>query len=162
MFKELKNGQSIAVNGACLSVIDFSSADIRFDVVPETFRRTNLKDSQRVNLERAMPIDGRFEGHIISGHVDITTQLLERKKEGEGERFVFHLPEEISAFVVEKGSITVNGVSLTVASVSANAFHIAVIPHTLHCTNLGDLQIRDEVNVEADIMAKYLHKWQNS
>ncbi len=105
LFSKLSLGQSIAVNGACLSVVEFDKKSMKFDVVPETFSRTNLGKAKRVNLERAMPADGRFEGHIVLGHVDSQTKLLSRTKEGNGERFVFTLPPEITPFAVEKGSV---------------------------------------------------------
>ncbi len=156
IFTQLTIGQSIAVNGACLSIVRFDSDSMTFDVVPETFTRTNLSTACVVNLERAMPANGRFEGHIVLGHVDGTAECVNRKKEGNGERFVFSLPRTIAPFVIEKGSITINGISLTIASASDEMFEIAVIPHTLEVTNLGTLQKGDLVNVEADYLGKLL------
>lgn len=158
-FETLAKGQSIAVNGACLSVIDFSATEMCFEVVPETCDRTNLKSAKMVNLERAMPADGRFEGHVVSGHVDSTTTLLRREKVVAGEYFTFSCPESIQPFMVQKGSITINGVSLTIANLSATEFSIALISHTLTKTNLRLLQNGDTVNLEADMMAKYLYSW---
>jgi riboflavin synthase len=158
-FADLAIGQSIAVNGACLSIVDFDEQSMRFDVVPETFSRTNLGLSQKVNLERAMPANGRFEGHVVLGHVDGTGVLTEKKPEGEGMRFTFAVPHGLEVFCVEKGSITINGISLTIASAKGKVIEIALIPHTLHLTNLGELNIGERVNLEVDYFAKLLKKW---
>ncbi len=157
-FIDLAKGQSIAVNGACLSVVSFSDTKMCFEVVPETLQKTNLSESKKVNLERAMRANGRFEGHIVLGHVDETITLLHREKEELGEKFTFELPKEFQKYIVQKGSITLNGISLTVADVKENSFLIAIIPHTLKHTNLCDLQAGETVNVETDIFAKYLEK----
>jgi len=158
-FSELKMGQSIAVNGACLSVSAYNKDSISFDVVPETFARTNLGAVELVNLERALSVQGRFEGHIVSGHIDQVSKLLKREKELSGELFTFELPAALEKFLVEKGSITLNGISLTIAILTDDTFSIAIIPQTLEWTNLGLLEEGDAVNVEVDIMGKYLYKW---
>jgi riboflavin synthase len=158
IFSGLSIGQSIAVNGACLTVTRLQEKEIGFDVVPETFRRTNLGTAELVNLERAMPATGRFEGHIVLGHVDGTTRLISRTAEGEGERFAFALPAELQRYFVAKGSACINGISLTIAALTAKTFEIAVIPHTLAMTNLGTLSAGDEVNFEADYFAKLVLK----
>ncbi len=158
-FDELQIGQSIACNGACLTLTTFDKATMHFDIIPETFARTNLNESKAINLERALAANGRFEGHIVLGHIDTTTQLLEKKPEGAGERMRFAIPEVIADYIVTKGSITINGVSLTIAACESDSFEIALIPTTLELTNLGKLQVGDSMNIEADYFAKLLHKW---
>lgn len=158
IFTQLAIGQSIAVNGACLTLTRFDERQMGFDVVPETFRRTNLGAADLVNLERAMPATGRFEGHVVLGHVDGTAALISRIAEGEGERFVFALPDALRKYFVEKGSVCVNGISLTIAALTGESFAIALIPHTLQLTNLKALQPGDLVNIEADYFAKLLLK----
>lgn len=162
IFSELKKGQSIAVNGACLSVVDFDTETIRFDVVPETFAKTNLQKAKTVNMERAMTANGRFEGHVVLGHIDGTTEVIKRKKESSGERFIFRIPGKLKQFFVQKGSICINGVSLTIANCNEETFEIALIPLTLKETNLGNLTQGDSVNIEADYFAKLLFKWQKN
>lgn len=158
IFKKLQKGQSLSVNGACLSVVNFDATRIQFDVVPETYAKTNLENAQIVNIERAMPANGRFEGHIVLGHVDAVTPLLERKKESTGEKFLFSLPKELNTFFIQKGSVCVNGVSLTISNCNKSTFEIALIPHTLEMTNLGTLKTGDTVNIEADYVTKIIAK----
>ncbi len=159
LFDSLHVGQSIACNGTCLTLTAFDEETMAFDIVPETFARTNLDTANVINLERALAASGRFEGHVVLGHIDTTAELLENKPEGAGRRFKFSLPETIADFAVAKGSITVNGVSLTIAACGTADFEIAVIPTTLQLTNLGKLEIGDRVNLEADYFAKLLRKW---
>lgn len=159
IFSTLHKGQSIAINGACLTLMRFSENEMEFDVVPETFARTNLGSATIVNVERALAANDRFEGHVVQGHVDGTTKLIDEQQETLGKRLRFALPKELSPFFIEKGSVCVNGVSLTLASVASDTFDIALIPHTLQETNLGVIHIGDTVNIEADIFAKLLHKW---
>lgn len=159
IFTDIKIGQSISVNGACLTVTKTDSNKIQFDVVPETFMRTNLGKAKIVNLERAMPANGRFEGHIVQGHVDGKIKLLKKIKEGKGERFVFEKPLEKDQYFVQKGSITLNGISLTIAKDNKDTFEVAIIPHTLNETNFAEIQEQDEINFECDIIAKLLEKW---
>ncbi len=158
-FSELQHGQSIACNGACLTLTGFDAESLRFDIIPETFARTNLATADPINLERALAAHGRFEGHVVLGHVDATTELVARTPEGEGERWRFALPQEIAPFVVEKGSICLNGISLTIAGCADDWLEIALIPTTLAVTNLAGLQPGATVNVEADYFAKLLYKW---
>ncbi len=132
---------------------------MRFDIVPETFARTNLETAEQINLERALSAVGRFEGHVVLGHVDATAELLKRQPEGDGERWRFHIPPAVAPFSVEKGSITLNGISLTIAACNDSEFDIALIPTTLTMTNFAALTVGDKVNVEADYFAKLLHKW---
>lgn len=160
IFDDIKIGQSIGLNGTCLTVTKFDNEKMSFDVVPETFEKTNLDEAEIVNLERAMPANGRFEGHIVQGHVDGKIKLLERKKEGEGERFIFEKPKEKDKYFVQKGSITLNGISLTIAKDNANTFEVAVIPHTIKETNFKSIKEGDEVNFECDILAKFFEKWE--
>ena len=177
IFEDLQVGQSISVNGACLSVVEFSDSEISFDVMSETFRRTNLGETIFVNLERAMLSNGRFEGHIVLGHVDGKAILVSREKEESGEKFVFEIlntsenSQNIQKFLVEKGSICLNGVSLTLGKISEEKsenpeiskknriqFEIFCIPLTLVETNLGRLEISDFVTFEADYFAKIVQK----
>lgn len=155
-FETLCKGQSIAVNGACLSVKQYNEETIRFDVLSETFRCTNLGSAKRVNLERAMRANGRFEGHIVLGHVDKTTKFLGRETEHSGVRYRFAIPKTLEKYFVPKGSIAVNGISLTLATIDKEAqfFEIAVIPLTEEHTNFEDLKEGDLVNIEADYVLK--------
>ncbi len=155
IFKEIVPGQSVSVNGACLSLVEYSKNAMGFDVVPETFTRTNLGRAEKVNLERALRADGRFEGHIVTGHIEGRTKLLKRENVALGEWFTFSLPREFSGFIVEKGSITLNGISLTIGELKSGEFSVAIIPHTLQMTNFAFLRSGEEVNVELDILAKY-------
>jgi riboflavin synthase len=153
-------GASVAVNGACLTVVGHTEAGTRFDVIPETLSRTNLGAldiGDEVNLERAMPASGRFEGHIVQGHVDGTGTVTGLTSNDGWVVLEVDAPELIGE-IVEKGSITVDGVSLTVASVTHSGFSVALIPHTLEVTTLGALDRDDQVNLETDILAKYLRK----
>lgn len=154
-FEILEIGQSIAVNGACLSVAAFDNEKICFFLAEETQKRTNLAKQAMVNLERAMMANGRFEGHVVLGHVDGLATFVEQKEEDH----FFELPENLAHLCVEKGSITLNGVSLTIASIKKNQIRVAIIPLTAERTNIGALKSGNEVNVEADYLAKLLHKW---
>ncbi len=154
-------GDSIAVNGVCLTVVDKGSDWFAADVSAETLRRTSLKQAQagtRVNLERAMAASGRFGGHIVQGHVDGTGEFLEAKVSGDGWVVRIGFPPELARYIVKKGSITVDGISLTVAALGNTWFEIAVIPHTWKVTNLGALGRGAAVNLEVDILAKYVER----
>lgn len=151
-------GDSIAVNGACLTVVHVSGEELAVDVVPETLRRTSLaqvEPGRLVNLERALPAQGRFEGHIVQGHVDDTAVFLSRDPDGLAH---FAFSPDLARYVVEKGSIAVDGVSLTVASVSVEEFTTALVPTTLRLTTLGRVEPGDRVNLEVDVLAKYVEK----
>lgn len=155
----LKLGSSIAVNGVCLTVVVLNPGDITFDVVGETWRKTNLgtlKKGSRVNLERAMPADGRFEGHVVQGHVEGVAIVKEWKDDGEWKQLVLEVPADLLPYITKKGSIALDGVSLTVADFSGNRVTIALIPHTLAITTLGSRQVGDSINVETDILAHYV------
>ena len=156
-------GASIAVNGVCLTVVEHGGGSFVVDVMDETLRRSSLGTAQPgepVNLERAMPADGRFGGHVVQGHVDGTARLVRREPGDRWEVLTFSLPTALAAFVVEKGSITVDGVSLTVSALddAAATFSVSLIPTTLELTTLGRLQVGDVVNLEVDVIAKYVQR----
>jgi riboflavin synthase len=158
------HGDSIAVNGCCLTVVDEEGASedlFRLELVPETLKRTSLGAvvaGSKVNLERALPAGGRLGGHIVQGHVDGVGTLLGRTPGERSDEVRFSLPAELSRYVVEKGSICVDGVSLTVAGVDADSFTVALIPTTLADTTLGRRGPGDPVNLEVDIVAKYVER----
>jgi riboflavin synthase len=158
------HGDSIAVNGVCLTVVDpEGSTDGAFTVelVPETLKRSSLSalvEGARVNLERAVPAGGRLGGHIVQGHVDGVATLLSRNPGERSDELVFSLAPDLARYVVEKGSIAVDGVSLTVAGISADTFSVALIPTTLSHTTLGFRQPGDTVNLEVDVVAKYVER----
>ncbi len=157
------HGASIAVNGVCLTVVEHGGGSFVVDVMDETLRRSSLATAQPgepVNLERAMPADGRFGGHVVQGHVDGTARLVTREPGDRWEVLTFSLPTTLAAFVVEKGSITVDGVSLTVSALddAAATFSVSLIPTTLELTTLGRRQIGDVVNLEVDVIAKYVQR----
>jgi riboflavin synthase len=155
-------GDSVAVNGTCLTVTAIESGRLWFDAVRETLDRTSLGDQRvgsRVNVERAMRADGRLDGHIVQGHVDGTGRVDALEREGEDVRFRVRCGPEITRFLVEKGSVAIDGVSLTVVGVSETHFDVALIPHTLAETNLGDRHPGDRVNLEADVLGKYVIRY---
>jgi riboflavin synthase len=156
---ELEAGESVAVDGCCLTQLPGRSADFAADLSLETLACTSLDQLEAgapVHLERAMRLDGRLGGHLVQGHVDGVETLLSAESEGEGLRQRFSLREADAAFVVPKGSITVNGVSLTVAALGPGWFEVALVPHTLEVTALGELAAGRRVNVEHDLVGKYL------
>ncbi len=157
----LEVGDSIAVNGVCLTAVEAGPDGVIADVVAETLRRSNLgsvREGDRVNLERPMRADGRFDGHIVQGHVDATGEVAAVVAEGEGRLIRIAAPPDGLRYVVEKGSITVDGVSLTVTSADADSFEVALIPHTLSVTTLGFRRPGDRVNLEFDVLAKYVER----
>lgn len=154
-------GGSVSINGACLTVVGCEGDVAHFQVVPETLRRTNLGElhkGDRVNLERAMGAGDLFDGHIVQGHVDALGTVESINHDDGGVVMTIATQPELLNQVVEKGSITVDGVSLTVASVDDAGFRVALIPHTLDVTTLGHLQPGDKVNIETDVLAKYVEK----
>ncbi|MBI5414315.1 riboflavin synthase [Candidatus Peregrinibacteria bacterium] len=161
-YERLHVGQSIAVNGACLSLTKFSRKFLEFTVVPETLSRTNLAHATILNLERALPVNGRFNGHVVLGHGDDVLPIIKIQESFPGRMYSFKIPEKLSPFLVEKGSVALNGVSLTIAKISKKSFSVAIIPQTLAMTNFGSLHISDLVNIEVDSMAKYWLKWHSS
>ena len=154
-------GDSIAVNGVCLTVCRFDAVQFSADVMPETMRRTNigrLVPGSRVNLERAMPANGRFGGHIVSGHIDGTGQICSLVREENAVWVKIAADHALLRYIAEKGSIAVDGISLTVAEVTAQDFCVSIIPHTGAETTLLTRKPGDPVNLECDILAKYLEK----
>ncbi|MFJ1764579.1 riboflavin synthase [Amycolatopsis sp. NPDC088138] len=152
------HGDSIAVSGVCLTVVDVADGEFTVDVVHETLQRSSLAKvavGDRVNLERATPAGGRLGGHIMQGHVDGTGVFLSRDETGVT---TFALPGHLARYVVEKGSIAVDGISLTVAAITADQFKVALIPTTLEVTTLGGREAGDLVNLEVDVVAKYVEK----
>ncbi len=158
---DVKKGDSIAVNGTCLTVTDFGATWFRADVSSETLARTSLKRAVPgavVNLERAIAMGGRFGGHIVQGHVDGMAQLVKVSAEGGFYTLSLSMPQELTKYVAEKGSIAVDGISLTVAQDLGWGITIAVIPHTYSNTNLYTLVPSDYVNIEVDVIARYTKK----
>ncbi len=154
-------GDSIAVNGVCLTVVEIAFPEISFDVSAETLRRSNLgrlRPGDRVNLERALPANGRFGGHLVAGHTDATGTLKSRNREGNAVIFTFSAPPEIARYLIEKGSIAIDGISLTITGIRENDFSVAVIPHSLARTTLNEKEIGATVNLEVDLVAKYIEK----
>ncbi len=160
----LKIGDSIAVNGVCLTATKVTPEAFYADVMPETMRRTNLYDlkiGEKVNLERALPAGGRLGGHFVSGHIDGTGILLRERREGNALVKCFSGPPEVLRYVIVKGSIAVDGVSLTVVDIDDTSFQISLIPHTLKQTTLYYRKQGDKVNLEADMLGKYVEKLLN-
>ncbi|MZD10318.1 riboflavin synthase [Streptomyces sp. SID5785] len=156
-----KHGDSIAVNGVCLTVVEHDGDTFTADVMAETLKRSSLgalTTGSRVNLERPMVADGRFGGHIVQGHVDGTGTVVERTPSEHWEIVKVSLPATLTRYVVEKGSITVDGVSLTVVEAGPDFFTISLIPTTLALTTLGHKQPGDPVNLEVDVIAKYVER----
>jgi len=165
----LKVGDSLAVNGCCLTVVKvFSPSKQRlaqFDLLSETWNRTNLqfsKPGSAVNLERSLRADGRLGGHFVTGHIDGLGKILRSERVGQDHVLDIAAPAAIMRYVVQKGSIAIDGVSLTIASVRKNSFRIWIIPHTYSMTTLGHRRVDDAVNIEADLLGKYVEKFVSS
>ncbi len=159
--EEIQIGDSLAINGCCLTVAALRGDKVAFDLLEETLQRTNLKalrPNDRVNLERALAADGRLGGHFVQGHVDCPARILVFKETGADWRLEVELPPEFARYVARKGSIALNGVSLTVADVSEKSFTVWIIPHTRTQTNLHTAQPGQLVNLEFDLIAKYLER----
>jgi riboflavin synthase len=158
----LPQGASIAIDGCCLTAVSQSDAGFVVELTPETLRRTafgeKLKPGARVNLERPLRADGRFDGHIVQGHVDGVGRVVALRRLGESAELDLECPQELARYLVHKGSICVDGVSLTVAALSGTAFSIALIPYTLDATTLGERRAGDPVNLETDVIAKYVER----
>jgi riboflavin synthase len=157
--EDLKLGDSIAVNGTCLTAVNFSRTEFSVDLSPETMRRTSLgqlSEGSPVNLERALLASDRMGGHIVQGHVDSTGRVMDSRVDGDSIIFRIRVPKRLNPYIVEKGFIAVDGISLTVVKRGASSFTLAVIPYTLKNTNLATVSIGDRVNLEADILAKYV------
>ena len=161
--KELKTGDSVSVSGVCLTALDIKVTTFCADLAPETWARTSfsrIHDGALVNLELPMKSDGRFGGHIVQGHVDGVGKLIafDRIAASENWWLTIELPQEIEKYTVYKGSICIEGISLTVAKLEGNRCTVAIIPHTVEMTNLHSLKTGDAVNLEADLIAKYVEK----
>lgn len=154
-------GASVAVNGVCLTATEVAGDSFRVDVVGETLARTalgRLGPGDRVNLERALPAGGRFDGHIVQGHVDGVGTVAALADDPGGRRMTVEVPPDLLRYIVVKGSVTVDGVSLTVAGLVGGGFEVALIPHTLAVTTLGERAVGDPVDIEVDILAKYVER----
>ncbi|PLV64472.1 riboflavin synthase [Brachyspira pilosicoli] len=161
IFDDLHLGDSVAVNGTCLTVSSFDNKIFNADVTQETLNRTNLgslKNGSKVNLERAMTLSGRFGGHIVSGHIDGVGSIKSMKKDDNAIILTIEVSKHLMKYIVEKGSVAVDGISLTVASLTDNSFSIAVIPHTLKETVLYYKKEGDKVNIENDVIGKYVER----
>ena len=155
-------GDSIAVLGACLTVTEIDGDHLTFEAIPETLSRTRLgglAEGSRVNLERAMSAGARFDGHIVQGHVDGMGQVGRFDRKGNEVELEIQCDPEIGSQLVDKGSVTIDGVSLTVVAAQADRFHVALIPHTLDVTTLSDLRVGDAVNLEVDVFGKYVKQY---
>lgn len=161
MSGEASLGESVAINGCCLTVVEFSDSLWQFQAGEETLSKTtlgNLKLGDRVNLERSLRADARLGGHFVQGHIDGTGTVSNIDRDGEWIRMAFEVPRKLSQLMVPKGSIAVDGVSLTIVDAEPESFSIALIPHTLEVTTLGHRRVGDLVNLEADILGKYVLK----
>lgn len=159
---ELNTGDSVAVDGACLTVVSFHGRTFTVDVSQETLRRTTLaqrRQGDEVNLEWALRLGDRLGGHLVNGHVDGRARVVARQSKGESLVYRFEVAPEHGRYLIEKGSVAVNGVSLTVNSCDARSFEVNVVPHTARVTTIGTLRVGNEVNVEVDLIGKYVEKF---
>lgn len=158
---DIHSGDSVAVNGCCLTVSAHRAEQLTFDLLEETLQRTNLKNLRRdspVNLERPIAGNGRLGGHFVQGHIDCAAQIISIDETGVDCRLEVVLPSDFSHYVTDKGSVAINGISLTVAEILPASFVVWIIPHTKHHTNLSSIQNGDWVNIEFDILAKYVER----
>lgn len=159
--EDVKLGDSIAVNGVCLTVTSFTTSAFTADVMHETLNRSSLgtlRPGSAVNLERAMRADGRFDGHIVAGHIDGTGIITAIQRDDNAIRYTVRTAPAILRYIIEKGSIAIDGISLTVTQVTRDTFEVSVIPHTAACTNLIQRHIGDPVNLENDCIGKYVER----
>lgn len=162
IIKDVKIGASVAINGACHTVVDFNSNSITVQTSNETLSVSNftdLKIGSVVNLERAMTLSSRLDGHLVSGHIDGTATFLKKESDGFSNKLFLKLPQNLLKYVIYKGSIAINGISLTVANIENDIISLEIIPHTMQETNLGELKTGDIVNIETDVVAKYIEKF---
>lgn len=155
----LKPGESVAVNGACLTVTSFTTDSFTADVMPETLDKTNLGSlapGTPVNLERALQVGGRLGGHLVTGHVDATGEILRLNRRGIAVEMWVRIPPGLERFLIPQGSVALDGVSLTVAELQSDAFMVSLIPHTRQETTLGTKKVGDTLNIEADLLGKYV------
>lgn len=167
--KEITVGDSIAVQGVCLTVTAIFDKTLSFDISPESLSCTTLgviHSGSKVNLERALKLGDRFGGHIVSGHIDCIASLVDRKEISGNMVLTFSIPENNTRYIIPKGSVAINGISLTVNSVTTNTFSVNIIPHTSMATTITSLSINNSVNIETDIIGKYIERlttpWQSS
>jgi riboflavin synthase len=163
LVKELKQGDSISVSGVCLTAVDISKSSFTCDLAQETWLRTSfsrLKPNAPVNLELPMRANGRFDGHIVQGHVDGIGRVMSFEPVPDGNDYILliNIPSELTRYIVAKGSLAIEGISLTVAAIDATNVRVAIIPHTAKVTNLRSLESGDPVNLEVDVIAKYVEK----
>ena len=161
IFDDLKLGDSVAVNGVCLTASHISGNMFQADVMNETFHRSSLGSLQkgdRVNLERAMAANGRFGGHMVAGHIDAAGELISKKKDDNAVWFTVKAPPQVMRYCVEKGSIALDGISLTIAELGEDTISVSMIPHTMEHTNFASKKIGDRVNLENDMVGKYVEK----
>lgn len=159
---DLAHGESVALNGCCLTIAEMTPNRLGFDVIKETLEKTNLgrlKSGDRVNVERALRVGDRLDGHFVQGHVDGTGELVDVVKTADEVRLTIEPPEGLRKYLVHKGSVAIDGVSLTIAAVRGNRFDVALIPTTLQLTTLGDRAIGWPFNLEADIVSKHIVAW---
>jgi riboflavin synthase len=164
ILKKKKKGQSIAVNGACVTIVKLTKNSFTFEAIAETLEKTNLgvlKKSDEVNLEPALKIGQELDGHLVQGHIDTKGTVLSFKEENKHIILRIEFPMEMSRFMAFKGSITINGVSLTISHLQDKSFGVDLIPHTLKNTNLGKLTKGDKVNLEVDMISKYIERMLN-
>ncbi len=157
--EDLNIGDSVAVNGVCLTIVEFSKKHLTAEAMHETLEKTSirtLKPGDVVNLERALKADGRFGGHIVTGHVDGTGTILVKRKEGIAEIFDIAYPLEFKKYIAKKGSVAIDGISLTVVEINNDYFRLSLIPHSLKMTTLGFKKAGDIVNIEIDVLARYI------
>lgn len=157
----INTGDSIAVNGVCLTVTDFNSESFQVDAMPETIQSTSLsalETGSKVNLERSMAANGRFGGHFVSGHVDGTGEIIRKERQENAVYYDIEIDNGLTSFFIKKGSVAVDGISLTVFHVEGNTFTISLIPHTVSETILGEKNQGDIVNIECDMLAKYMQQ----
>jgi riboflavin synthase len=160
--REAKPGDSIAINGTCLTVVEIRGTNLAFDISDETLKSTNLGELRardRVNLEPALRLNDRLGGHFVTGHIDGIGRIRSKTLEGEGYKIVIETEPWIAEYLVEKGSVAVDGISLTVVDVMRDGFSLVIIPHTAKLTTIGQKSAGDRVNVEVDILGKYVSKY---